>query len=78
MREPTRWKVIQWSTGTVGREALRALIRDPNLELVGVFAHAPEKAGRDANELAGIPGRSGITATGVGAIFIRRLSRADS
>ena len=47
-------RVIQWSTGNVGYHALRAIIRHPDLELVGVFAHSPAKAGKDAGELCGI------------------------
>jgi hypothetical protein len=46
-------RVVQWSTGNVGRRALRALIDRDAFEVVGVHAHAPEKIGRDAGELAG-------------------------
>jgi 4-hydroxy-tetrahydrodipicolinate reductase len=56
--------VIQWATGAVGRHALRALIEDPQFELMGVYAHDPAKVGRDAAELAGLSERTGITATG--------------
>jgi hypothetical protein len=59
----TRYRVIQWATGAVGRHALRALIEDPQLELVGVYTHDPEKVGRDAGELAGLAVRTGIAAT---------------
>jgi 2,4-diaminopentanoate dehydrogenase len=59
-----RYRVIQWATGAVGRHALRALIDDPQVDLVGVYVHSPEKVGRDAGELAGLPVRTGITATG--------------
>ena len=31
-------RVIQWTTGKVGRLALRGILDDPRLELVGVFA----------------------------------------
>jgi 4-hydroxy-tetrahydrodipicolinate reductase len=55
--------VIQWATGAVGRHALRALIEDTQFELVGVFVHNPDKVGRDAGELAGLPVRTGIAAT---------------
>jgi 4-hydroxy-tetrahydrodipicolinate reductase len=48
-------RVIQWSTGNVGRYALRAILGHPGLELAGVFVHSPEKAGRDAGELCGVP-----------------------
>src|SRR5262249_8672373 len=56
-------KVIQWATGAVGTHALRALVEDPQFELVGVHVHNPHKAGLDAGELAGLPVHTGITAT---------------
>jgi len=46
-------RVIQWSTGNVGRYALRAVLRHPDLELVGLWVHSDDKAGRDAGELCG-------------------------
>lgn len=56
-------RVIQWSVGGVGRQALRALIRRPEFDLVGVYSHTEGRAGRDAGELAGLDVRTGITAT---------------
>ncbi len=62
--EPTASrKVIQWGTGNAGRHALRAIIRRPDLELVGVHAHSPEKIGRDAAELCGLDEPTGVIAT---------------
>jgi hypothetical protein len=49
------YRVIQWSTGNVGRLALRAIIRHPDLELVGLWVHGRDKVGRDAGELCGLP-----------------------
>ncbi len=46
-------RVIQWTTGKVGKFTLRAILEDPRLELVGVYAHSPEKVGLDAGELCG-------------------------
>jgi hypothetical protein len=48
------YRVIQWSTGNVGRHALRCIARHPDLELVGLLVHSPDKAGLDAGEIAGI------------------------
>ncbi|MFZ1862850.1 MAG: hypothetical protein WAU39_01395 [Polyangiales bacterium] len=48
------FKVIQWSTGNVGRYALRAIIGHPQLELVGLFVSSEAKEGRDAGELCGV------------------------
>lgn len=56
------YRVIQWATGNVGRYALPAIIRDPRLELVGLIVHNPDKAGRDAGELCGLP-PTGVLAT---------------
>jgi len=46
-----KYRVIQWTTGNVGRRALRAIIEHPEMELVGVYAHGKEKVGKDAAEL---------------------------
>lgn len=58
-----RHRVVQWSTGNVGFHSLRHLIRHPDLDLVGVHAHSPEKIGKDAGELAGLDEKTGIVAT---------------
>jgi hypothetical protein len=47
------YRVIQWGTGNVGKHALRTIIERPNLELVGVRVHNPDKVGVDAGVLAG-------------------------
>ena len=47
-------RVIQFSTGNVGRHALRSIIEHPDLELVGVHASGAQKVGRDAAELCGL------------------------
>jgi 2,4-diaminopentanoate dehydrogenase len=60
---PTRpVRVAVWSTGGIGSIAVRAVDRRPDLELVGVWVHSPEKVGRDAGELAG-GDPIGVTAT---------------
>src|SRR5919106_4956370 len=56
------YRVAQWSTGNVGRLALRGILQHPDLELAGVLVHSPDKAGRDAGELAGV-GPVGVPAT---------------
>ncbi|MCW5889997.1 MAG: diacylglycerol kinase [bacterium] len=48
------YRVIQWSTGNVGKLALRAIINHPELELVGLWVSSDAKAGRDAGEIAGL------------------------
>jgi 2,4-diaminopentanoate dehydrogenase len=60
-RRPLR--VIQWGTGNAGRKALAGILRHPELELVGVHAHAPAKIGKDAAELCGWPRPTGVLAS---------------
>jgi hypothetical protein len=57
-----KYRVIQWSTGTVGKVALKHFIENPAIELVGVFVTNPEKVGKDAGELVGLP-PTGVIAT---------------
>jgi hypothetical protein len=56
------YRVIQWSTGNVGRYALRGIIGHPGLELVGVWVSSSAKAGRDAGSLCGLD-PTGVLAT---------------
>ena len=54
MNPPCRpYRVIQWATGSVGRESLRAVLAHPQLELAGVRVYSADKDGRDAGELCG-------------------------
>ena len=56
-------KVVQWATGTVGRHAVAAVHRHPELELVGAFVYDGAKVGRDLGEICGLA-PLGVTATG--------------
>ena len=56
-------RVIQWTTGNIGRRSLHAIIGRPDMELVGVYAHGADKVGVDAADLAGWPAPTGIIAT---------------
>lgn len=58
----TPYRIVQWTTGNVGKSSVQAIHANPNYELVGLFAWSPDKAGRDAGELAGID-PLGVTAT---------------
>src|SRR5258708_18904759 len=44
--------VVVGPTGGIGSIAIRAIHQRPNLDLVGVWVHSPEKDGKDAGELA--------------------------
>src|SRR5687768_8897642 len=61
MRAPLR--VIQWTTGNVARQTVRAILGRPDLELVGAYAFSPEKEGVDVGTLVGLPDPVGVTAT---------------
>ena len=56
-------RVVQWSTGGVGTQALRALVRSGDFELVGVYTHREARVGRDAGDLAGLGIETGVRAT---------------
>lgn len=55
-------RVIVWGTGNVGVPALRTVVSNPELELAAVVVSNPEKEGRDAGELVGLPAL-GVAAT---------------
>ncbi|KXT58876.1 diacylglycerol kinase [Gordonia sp. QH-12] len=56
-------RVVEWSTGTVGRHAIAGIDAHPDLELVGVWVSDPAKVGVDAGRLAGLDRDLGIVAT---------------
>ena len=55
-------RVVHVGTGMTGSVALRAIIDDPALELVGLKVSSPTKVGTDAGALCGRPD-VGIAAT---------------
>jgi len=56
-------RVVEWSTGTVGRHAIAGIDARPDLDLVGVWVSDPAKVGKDAGELAGLGRELGVEAT---------------
>jgi 2,4-diaminopentanoate dehydrogenase len=48
------YRVVQWTTGNVGKSSVKAIVANPLLDLVGCYAWSPEKVGRDVGELCGI------------------------
>lgn len=57
------YRVVQWSTGNVGRHTIAGIDARPDLELVGVWVSSDAKVGVDAGELAGLGRELGVTAT---------------
>jgi hypothetical protein len=56
------YRVVQWSTGNIGKRALGILLDRDDFDVVGVHALGPEKVGCDAGVLAG-RAPIGVTAT---------------
>jgi len=48
------FKVVQWSSGNVGKASIRGIVQRQDLELVGLIVHDSEKVGKDAGVIAGI------------------------
>lgn len=55
-------RVVQWTTGQVAQAAVRAVMAQPELELVGCYAWSEDKVGKDVGQLCDLP-PLGITAT---------------
>ncbi|MGB8402849.1 MAG: dihydrodipicolinate reductase [Mycobacterium sp.] len=62
MHNNAPYRVVQWTTGNVGKSSVAAIAANPNLELIGCYAWSADKAGKDVGELAGIE-PLGIAAT---------------
>jgi hypothetical protein len=56
-------RVAVWTTGNVIRQAVRAILDRPDLELVGAYARSPEKVGVDVGELCDLGRMIGVRAT---------------
>lgn len=63
------YRVVQWATGGVGREALRGILSDPRLELTGALVYDAQKHGKDAGLLCGLPPAGVLTTQDKEAIF---------
>lgn len=44
-------RVIQWSTGNVGKGVLKAVLERPGLELAGLYVFSDDKVGQDAGDI---------------------------
>src|SRR5205807_5790344 len=55
-------RVVQWTTGNVGKRSVEAVMKRPDLELIGCYAWSADKVGRDVGEICGIE-PVGIAAT---------------
>lgn len=48
-------RVIQWTTGNIGRRSLHAILGRPDMELVGVYDDATANRIRELQTQAGVP-----------------------
>ena len=55
-------RIIQWSSGNLGRAVIRNVAQRADMALVGLYVYSPEKTGIDAGEIAGIE-TLGVTAS---------------
>jgi hypothetical protein len=55
-------RVVQWTTGNVGKRAVRSVVGRRDMELVGCYAWSDDKVGQDVGELCGMD-PIGVTAT---------------
>ncbi|OBK20627.1 dihydrodipicolinate reductase [Mycobacterium asiaticum] len=62
MSSPSKFRVIQWATGGVGKAAIECVLNHPQLELVGCWVHSPDKNGVDVGRILGVDDL-GVTAS---------------
>src|SRR6188768_3975579 len=62
-------RVVQWTTGNVVKESVKAIASHPELELVGCYAWSDDKVGKDAGELAGIEPVGVVATNDVGELL---------
>ena len=65
-------RIVQWTTGNVGMRSVRAIVANPELELVGCFAWGADKVGRDVGELCGMEPLGVIATNDVDALLALR------
>jgi 2,4-diaminopentanoate dehydrogenase len=56
------YRIVQWTTGNVGKRSVQAVVKNPELDLVGCYAWSKDKVGQDVGVLCGIE-PLGISAT---------------
>ncbi len=56
------YRLVQWTTGNIGKQSVQAIAGRQDLEIVGCYAWSADKVGRDVGELCGIQ-PIGVTAT---------------
>lgn len=62
VQSQSKFRVIQWATGGVGKAAIECVRNHPQLELVGCWVHSADKDGIDVGQIVGTA-ELGVTAT---------------
>lgn len=62
-------RVVQWTTGNVGRRSVVAIAANPLFELVGCFAWSDDKVGQDVGTICGIEPLGVHASDDVGALL---------
>ena len=62
-------RVVQWTTGNVGKRAVRAVVEHPEMELVGCYAWSSDKSGIDVGELVSMPALGVTASNDIDALF---------
>jgi hypothetical protein len=65
-------RVLQWTTGNVGKRSIRAVVAHPDLELIGCYAWSSDKDGRDVGELCGMEPLGVVASQDVDALLALR------
>ncbi len=53
-------RIVQWTTGKVATQSVKAILDRQDLELVGLYAFSKEKVGRDVGDLINLGRKVGI------------------
>ncbi|MBW2942685.1 NAD(P)H-dependent amine dehydrogenase family protein [Zhongshania aquimaris] len=56
-------RIVQWTTGKVATQAIKAILERPNMDLVGLYAFSANKVGQDVGDLCGLGRKIGVLAT---------------
>lgn len=54
MPNTTPYRIVQWTTGNVGKSSVAAIAKNPTYQLIGCYAWSKDKNGVDVGELVGI------------------------
>ena len=62
-------RVAVWTSGMTARVGARAILMHPDMGLVGLYSHSPDKVGSDIGELIGVAPLDIVSVGGAGEII---------